>query len=283
MSIDELFRARAKLLPGFARSAPHAKVAVNQRLGRITCDPGWPRLQFAMLAYRHAFHAGNHADVLKQVVLAQVLRHMAAEGQALLARRHPCGRRRLCAGGREAQKKAEFERHRADVAGARPAARGGRLPGARARVQWRGRADQYPGSPGARAGCCARPDRLRLYELHPDRGRSSARTGSAAAHQGDDGRRLRGDQERVAAAVAPRRGADRPVVRAEGRLRQVLGGRARGAAAFCRRRGAGLVPAAATMESAQLPKRLAAAAHPRRGAGCTRGSRCSRPTSGASG
>jgi 23S rRNA (adenine2030-N6)-methyltransferase len=32
-----------------------------------------------MLAYRHAFHAGNHADVLKHIVLAQVLLHMAAK------------------------------------------------------------------------------------------------------------------------------------------------------------------------------------------------------------
>ena len=32
-----------------------------------------------MLAYRHAFHAGNHADVLKHLVLAQVLVHMAAK------------------------------------------------------------------------------------------------------------------------------------------------------------------------------------------------------------
>ena len=30
-----------------------------------------------MLAYRHAFHAGNHADVLKHVVLLQLLRHLA--------------------------------------------------------------------------------------------------------------------------------------------------------------------------------------------------------------
>jgi 23S rRNA (adenine2030-N6)-methyltransferase len=29
-----------------------------------------------MLAYRHAFHAGNHADVLKHTVLALVLQHM---------------------------------------------------------------------------------------------------------------------------------------------------------------------------------------------------------------
>ena len=29
-----------------------------------------------MLAYRHAFHAGNHADVLKHLVLTQVLLHL---------------------------------------------------------------------------------------------------------------------------------------------------------------------------------------------------------------
>jgi 23S rRNA (adenine2030-N6)-methyltransferase len=29
-----------------------------------------------MLAYRHAFHAGNHADVLKHLVLLQVLGYM---------------------------------------------------------------------------------------------------------------------------------------------------------------------------------------------------------------
>ncbi|MCU0841396.1 MAG: 23S rRNA (adenine(2030)-N(6))-methyltransferase RlmJ, partial [Thiobacillaceae bacterium] len=29
-----------------------------------------------MLSYRHAFHAGNHADVLKHLVLTQMLRHL---------------------------------------------------------------------------------------------------------------------------------------------------------------------------------------------------------------
>lgn len=29
-----------------------------------------------MLSYRHAFHAGNHADVLKHIVLLQVLEYM---------------------------------------------------------------------------------------------------------------------------------------------------------------------------------------------------------------
>jgi len=36
-----------------------------------------------MLAYRHAFHAGNHADVFKHVVLLQLLRHLALKDKGL--------------------------------------------------------------------------------------------------------------------------------------------------------------------------------------------------------
>ena len=36
-----------------------------------------------MFSYRHAFHAGNHADVLKHTVLLAVLRHMAQKEAAL--------------------------------------------------------------------------------------------------------------------------------------------------------------------------------------------------------
>ena len=32
-----------------------------------------------MFSYRHAFHAGNHADVLKHTVLIQLLRHLTAK------------------------------------------------------------------------------------------------------------------------------------------------------------------------------------------------------------
>jgi len=32
-----------------------------------------------MLGYRHAFHAGNHADVLKHLVLIRILRHLGAK------------------------------------------------------------------------------------------------------------------------------------------------------------------------------------------------------------
>ena len=36
-----------------------------------------------MLSYRHAFHAGNHADVLKHVVLTEALRYLVSKDSAL--------------------------------------------------------------------------------------------------------------------------------------------------------------------------------------------------------
>src|SRR5260221_11358530 len=36
-----------------------------------------------MLSYRHGFHAGNHADVLKHVVLVQLLRHLTKKVKPL--------------------------------------------------------------------------------------------------------------------------------------------------------------------------------------------------------
>ena len=35
-----------------------------------------------MFSYRHAFHAGNHADVLKHTVLLAVLRHLTQKDTA---------------------------------------------------------------------------------------------------------------------------------------------------------------------------------------------------------
>ena len=46
----------------------------------------WPtrrRYHRAMFSYRHAFHAGNHADVLKHTVLVAVLQHLIQKDAAL--------------------------------------------------------------------------------------------------------------------------------------------------------------------------------------------------------
>ncbi len=38
-----------------------------------------------MFSYRHAFHAGNHADVLKHLVLIATLRHLTQKPTPLMA------------------------------------------------------------------------------------------------------------------------------------------------------------------------------------------------------
>ena len=38
-----------------------------------------------MFSYRHGFHAGNHADVLKHVVLVQLLKHLSAKDKPFMA------------------------------------------------------------------------------------------------------------------------------------------------------------------------------------------------------
>ena len=37
-----------------------------------------------MFSYRHAFHAGNHADVLKHTMLIAILRHLTQKDTALM-------------------------------------------------------------------------------------------------------------------------------------------------------------------------------------------------------
>jgi 23S rRNA (adenine2030-N6)-methyltransferase len=126
-----------------------------------------------MLAYRHAFHAGNHADVLKHLVLLQVLAYMNGKDKGWRYVDTHAGAGGYSLEGGPAKKKGE-------------AAQGiGRLlertdlPAPLATLVQRVRAfngsdarpgaavHQYPGSP-ALAQMLMRPqDQLRLCELHP--------------------------------------------------------------------------------------------------------------------
>jgi len=121
-----------------------------------------------MLAYRHAFHAGNHADVLKHTVLTQVLRHMNAKDKPYRLVDTHAGAGGYSLEGRYAQKKGEFEQgigrlwDRADL----PEAVADYVAQVR-QFNPDGRLAQYPGSP-AFASMLLRPqDQLRLFELHP--------------------------------------------------------------------------------------------------------------------
>jgi 23S rRNA (adenine2030-N6)-methyltransferase len=121
-----------------------------------------------MLAYRHAFHAGNHADVLKHLVLTLVLRHMNLKDKPYRMVDTHAGAGGYSLEGRYAQKKGEFEQGigrlwtRDDL----PEAVADYLAQVR-QFNPQGTLEQYPGSP-AFAHMLLRPqDQLRLYELHP--------------------------------------------------------------------------------------------------------------------
>ena len=120
-----------------------------------------------MLAYRHAFHAGNHADVLKHLVLAQVLTHMAAKDKPYTLIDTHAGAGGYSLEGRYAHTKDEFVGgiarlyHRDDLSPALAA-----YVALVRQFNGGGSLEQYPGSP-AIANLLLRPDdRLRLYELH---------------------------------------------------------------------------------------------------------------------
>ena len=123
-----------------------------------------------MLAYRHAFHAGNHADVLKHVVLIQVLRYMAQKDKPFTLIDTHAGAGGYSLESRYANKRAEYANGIARLweadAAALPPALADYVSLVRA-FNGGGNLEQYPGSPGF-ANLLLRPqDRLRLFELHP--------------------------------------------------------------------------------------------------------------------
>ena len=121
-----------------------------------------------MLAYRHAFHAGNHADVLKHMVFTMVLRHMNAKDKPYRVVDTHAGAGGYSLEGRYAQKKGEFEAGigrlwlREDL----PSELADYVALVRS-FNPQGALEQYPGSP-AFATMLLRPhDQLRAFELHP--------------------------------------------------------------------------------------------------------------------
>jgi 23S rRNA (adenine2030-N6)-methyltransferase len=121
-----------------------------------------------MLAYRHAFHAGNHADVLKHTVLALVLQHMNQKEKGWRYVDTHAGAGGYSLEGEYAKKRGEFELGIGKLLGhadlPEPLAELVRLVRA-----FNGGTNirQYPGSP-AFAQMLMRPqDQLRLFEIHP--------------------------------------------------------------------------------------------------------------------
>ena len=123
-----------------------------------------------MLAYRHAFHAGNHADVLKHITLTLVLRYMNQKDKSYRLIDTHAGAGGYSLEGQYAQKKGEYLQGVARLWDREP----GELPEAVAdymalvrQFNPEGQLEQYPGSPAFAKMLLRAQDQLRLYELHP--------------------------------------------------------------------------------------------------------------------
>ena len=121
-----------------------------------------------MLAYRHAFHAGNHADVLKHTVLALVLRYMNLKDKGWRYVDTHAGAGGYSLEGEYANKRGEYEQGIARLLDHKD------LPApladlvALVRQFNDGKAiRQYPGSPAIAQALMRPQDQLRLSEMHP--------------------------------------------------------------------------------------------------------------------
>ncbi|RKP57550.1 23S rRNA (adenine(2030)-N(6))-methyltransferase RlmJ [Pararobbsia silviterrae] len=121
-----------------------------------------------MLSYRHAFHAGNHADVLKHLIVVQVLRYMAQKDKPFWYIDTHAGAGAYALDSAQATKNAEFD------TGIGPLWDRTDLPPAIADFvdEVRGMNPDgalrfYPGSPYLAWNAMREQDRLRLFELHP--------------------------------------------------------------------------------------------------------------------
>ena len=127
-----------------------------------------------MFSYRHAFHAGNHADVLKHSVLIATLQHLTAKDTALMALDTHAGAGLYRLDGDYARTSAEADEGILKLASAASNASSPPLPallqdylalvqrfnqGAQIRV--------YPGSPFILQHLLRERDKLKLFELHP--------------------------------------------------------------------------------------------------------------------
>jgi len=120
-----------------------------------------------MLSYRHAFHAGNHADVLKHVLLVELIRHLRQKDKAFWVIDSHAGAGQYSLNSGYATRLAEY----VDGIGRLWPRRD--LPPAVENYVQRvrlanpdGQLRLYPGSPRFALAMLRGQDRLRLFELH---------------------------------------------------------------------------------------------------------------------
>jgi len=147
-----------------------------------------------MLSYRHAFHAGNHADVLKHFVQVQLHLYMNQKDAAYTYIDTHSGAGVYALDSSFATKNAEFD------TGIGPLWNRSDIPPALAEylklvkgMNPSGKMRYYPGSPYVADQMTRMEDRLRLFELHPADSKILADNfRKAEAHRAEQGERARG-------------------------------------------------------------------------------------------
>lgn len=121
-----------------------------------------------MLSYRHAFHAGNHADVLKHFVEVQLLRYLAQKDKPFWFIDTHAGAGCYALDSGYAMQNTEYESGIARLWGRDD------LPEALADyvalvkgINPSGQMKLYPGSPLVAVELLREQDKMRLFELHP--------------------------------------------------------------------------------------------------------------------
>lgn len=121
-----------------------------------------------MFSYRHGFHAGNHADVLKHMVLKQIIDYYNQKDVPYWYVDLHAGAGLYDLGGQWAQKKSEFAEGVGkiwDIKKCPPFVRD-YLDVIR-ELNPDGQLRIYPGSPWITLEHCREIDKLRLFEMHP--------------------------------------------------------------------------------------------------------------------
>jgi len=121
-----------------------------------------------MLSYRHAFHAGNHADVLKHFVFSQVLQYFNQKEKPYWVVDTHAGAGMYELNDTFAQKNGEFENGILRLKQAKNLS-----PELQTFIdcidtfKTQNSLNFYPGSPKIAEYFCRKDDKLRLFELHP--------------------------------------------------------------------------------------------------------------------
>ena len=159
-----------------------------------------------MFSYRHAFHAGNHADVLKHTVLIAILRHLVHKDTALTVFDTHAGAGLYRLDGDYAETSGEAADGFLRLIGAQvkpaPVVETSSAPTKATAPQWtpviqdyldlvasfnaKGSHKVYPGSPFIIQRLLRERDKLKLFELHP----TDAKTLSANIAQLEVGRQV---------------------------------------------------------------------------------------------